>query len=96
MAKRWVPWAGACAVASAVAFLLLDPVFAALVVIVGLTLVAVVALAGDWERHSTYEERELARAQRRAARRERTRAARGRDRTRWEAHQARKGRSGPS
>ena len=91
-----MPWATAWAVLSAFAFLLFHPVLAALLAIVGATLVAVVALAGDWDRHPGYEERELARARRRAAKRERTKAARERDRARWAAHQARKGDAEPS
>ena len=94
--RRWVPWAAVWAVLSAAAFLLFHPLLAALLAIVGITLVAVVALAGDWDRHPGYEEREMARARRRAAKRERTKAARERDRALWAAQQARKGSTEPS
>jgi hypothetical protein len=47
------------------------------------------AFARDWDRHSTFEERELARARKRAEKWERGKSARDRDRARWEAHQAR-------
>ncbi len=72
------------------AYRYLDLIIATFVVIVGMTVLVIAALASDWERHSTFEERELARARKRAAKRERTKAARERDRARWEAHQARK------
>ena len=52
---------------SVLAFVLLDPVLAAFVVILLVTGLGVAVLARDWDRHSTYEERELARARKRAA-----------------------------
>jgi hypothetical protein len=58
-------------------------------VILGLTVLGIAFAARDWDRHSTFEERELARAQRRKAKWEANQAARDRDRARWEAHQAR-------
>ena len=81
-------WAGA----SVLAFLELDPIIAAFVVILGATAVVIAAAARDWDRHSTFEERELARARKRAEKWERTKDARDRDRARWEAHQARQAR----
>jgi hypothetical protein len=94
VSKRWLVGGGIWIVVSALAFLLLNGILAAFVAILGLTVVAVLALAADWTQHSTFEERELARARRRAAkqaaRKERTKDARARDRARWEAHQARK------
>ena len=75
---------------SIAAFLLLDPVLAAFVAIVGLCLWAVAVLSSGWEQHPSFEQRELARSRRRAERRERTKDARARDRARWEAHQQRK------
>ena len=81
-----VVWVGV----SALAFLLLYWVLAVLVAIFVAVAVLVVIAASDWEQHSTFEEREQARAQRRAAKRERTKEARARDRRRWEAHQAKK------
>ncbi|MGY1712750.1 hypothetical protein ACI8AC_24880 [Geodermatophilus sp. SYSU D00758] len=80
----------AWALGSALAFLLLDPILAAFLAIIGLCLWVVAFLARDWDRHSSFEERELHRARRRAAQRERTRGARDRDRARWEAHQRRR------
>jgi len=71
------------------AFRYLDPIVATFVVILGLTLVLVAGLASDWDSHSTYEEREQARARRRKEKWERTADARARDRARWEDHQAR-------
>ncbi|RFU21218.1 hypothetical protein D0Z06_12620 [Geodermatophilus marinus] len=84
----------AWALGSALAFLLLDPILAAFLAITGLCTWVVALLARDWDRHSSFEERELSRARRRAAQRERSRGARERDRARWEAHQRR--RSGPT
>ena len=52
-------------------------------------MLVVAFLARDWDSHSTYEERELARARRRAEKWERGADARARDRASWEAHQAR-------
>ncbi|MGY1809033.1 hypothetical protein ACI8AF_16815 [Blastococcus sp. SYSU D00669] len=90
MAKRWLLGGAVWAVLTGLAFWLLNPVLAAFVGIFAATLVVVVAVAGDWERHPTFEQRELDRARRRAAKRERTKDARARDRALWEAHQARK------
>ena len=77
------------ALATAAAFLLADLIVGAFVAIIGACLWAVAVLAADWDRHSSFEDRELDRAHRRAAKRERTQDARARDRARWEAHQAR-------
>jgi hypothetical protein len=94
VSKRWLVGGGIWIVVSALAFLLLNGILAAFVAILGFTVVAVLALAADWNQHPTFEERELARARRRSvkqgARKERTKDARARDRARWEAHQARK------
>lgn len=91
--RSWAGLAVAAAVwvaGSALAFLVLDPIIAAFLVILGATAVVIAAVARDWDRHSTFEERELARARRRAEKWERGAAARARDRARWEAHQARR------
>jgi hypothetical protein len=81
---------GALVAALAVlAFVLLDPILAAFVVILLVTAAVIAVLARDWDRHSTYEERELARAQKRAQKWERGKDARARDRAKGEAHQAR-------
>jgi Flp pilus assembly protein TadB len=92
--RRGVPAAlvlGALAVAggSVWVFRTLDPIIAAFVAILGVTTLVIAVVARDWDRHSTFEERELARAQKRKAKWEAGKAARDRDRARWEAHQAR-------
>jgi hypothetical protein len=84
----------AWAVLSVLAFLSLDVVVAAFVVILGLTGVVIAVLAHDWDTHSSFEERELARARRRKAKWDAGQAARDADRARWEAHQARTRRTG--
>ncbi|RBY88138.1 hypothetical protein DQ244_16445 [Blastococcus sp. TBT05-19] len=71
-------------------FLVLDPVLAAFVAIVVGVGLAMAVLARDWDRHESFEERELLRAQRRKEKWERNAGARAKDRARWEAHQARK------
>ena len=76
-------------IGSAVLFLLLDPVIAAFLAIMLITVLVIAVLASDWDRHSTFEERELERARRRKEKWERGAAARERDRVKWEAHQAR-------
>jgi cell division protein FtsL len=97
VAKRWLVGGGVWVVVTALAFWLLDPILATFLAILLLTAVVVVALAADWDRHPTFEQRELVRARKRAAKRERTKDARARDRARWEAHQARRAeRSGGS
>jgi hypothetical protein len=77
-------------VAAVVLFLLVDPILAAFVAIIGVTLLGIGAMARDWDRHSTFEDREAARARKRKEKWERTADARARDRARWEAHQAKK------
>jgi hypothetical protein len=77
------------AAASVLAFRSLDPIIAAFLVIMGFTALAIGVLARDWDRHSTFEEREVARARKRKAKWEATKDVRARDRARWEAHQAR-------
>ena len=91
--RRWLgPAVGAVlwAAGSVWAFSSLDPIIAAFFVILGATAVVITVAASDWDRHSTFEERELARARKRAAKWERGKDARARDRARWEAHQARR------
>jgi hypothetical protein len=85
---RMVLWGALVAVVSVLAFLLLDPILAAFLAILLVTGVVIAVLARDWDQHSTYEERELVRARKRAEKWERNKAARDRDRARWEAHQA--------
>jgi hypothetical protein len=71
------------------AFSALDVVVASAVAIVLLTALGLTVAASGWDQHSTYEERELARARRRQEKWDRNKAARERDRLKWEAHQAR-------
>ena len=71
------------------AFAVLDVVVAAAVAIVLVTLLGALIAASGWDQHSTYEERELARARRRQEKWDRNAAARERDRLKWEAHHAR-------
>jgi hypothetical protein len=85
LAVAALAWAGG----SFLAVRYLDVIIAAFVVILGLTLLFVVFLARDWDSHSTYEERENARARRRKEKWDRAAGARARDRERWEAHLAR-------
>jgi hypothetical protein len=90
VAKRWLVGGGVWALITALLFLLVNPILAAFIAILGATAVVVVLLAADWDRHSTFEQRELVRARKRAVKRERTKDARARDRARWEAQKARK------
>ncbi len=94
MSKRLIVWGLVWAAGTGLAFLVLDPIVATFLAIMGLVLWVVVAMAGDWDRHPSFEQRELSRARRRAEKRERTKEARAKDRARWEAHQARKARRG--
>jgi uncharacterized membrane protein len=88
MTGRWA--IGVAAVAGSVAaFVLLDPILAAFVAILLVTVAVIAGLASDWDRHSTFEERELERARRRKEKWERGATARERDRVKWEAHRAR-------
>lgn len=89
MRRRLVPGAVVWAVATGAAFLWLDPILAAAVAVFGFALVALVVLAADWDQHSSYEEREMVRAQRRKEKWARNADVRARDRAKWEAHQAR-------
>jgi hypothetical protein len=94
---RMVLWGALVAVVSVLAFLVLDPILAAFLVILLVTGAVIAVLARDWDQHSTYEEREAARARKRAEKWERNTAARDRDRARWEAHQAKHaGGTGPT
>jgi hypothetical protein len=90
VSRRLAVWGGIWLVGSAAAFLLLDPILASAIAVFGLCLWGVAVLASGWEQHPSFEQRELARARRRAERREKTKDARARDRARWEAHQRRK------
>jgi fatty acid desaturase len=72
------------------AFAELDLVIASAVAIVLVTALGIAVAASGWDQHSTYEERELARARRRQEKWDRNKAGRERDRLKWEAHQARR------
>ena len=73
------------------AFTVLDVVVAAAVAVVLVTALGITVAASGWDQHSTYEERELARARRRQEKWDRNKDARERDRLKWEAHHARQG-----
>jgi hypothetical protein len=94
VSKRWWRWTVVYAVVSVLAFLFLDWIIALFIAIMGLTLVIVGALAGSWDNHSTFEERELARARKRKEKYERRAGARAKDRAIWEAARSRKDRGG--
>ena len=81
--------AGLLLLAAAV-FLAPDAVVATGLVVAAVTVLGLGAVAVDWEKHPSYEERELARARKRKERWEATAGDRARDRARWEAYQARK------
>ena len=93
---RMVFWGALIAVVSVLAFLLLDPIVAAFLVILLVTGAVIAFVARDWDQHPTYEEREAVRARKRGEKWDRNQAARDRDRARWEAHQAKQaGTAGP-
>ena len=87
--SKWIAAGVVVAACCAAAFLELDPIVAAFVAIVLVTGLGIALIARDWDRHSTFEEREQVRAQRRKEKWERGKGVRERDRARWEAHQAR-------
>jgi hypothetical protein len=76
-------------VAGYLAFRVLNPIIAAALVIVGATLLGMVAVARDWDQHPGYEEREQRRAEKRKLKFAENQGARDKDRAKWEAHQAR-------
>ena len=86
---KWIALSAVVAAGCAAAFVLLDPIVATFVAMVLVTSLVVAFLARDWDRHSTYEQREQLRTQQRKEKWERGQAARDRDRAKWEAHQAR-------
>ena len=90
MTQRLVLLGAVVVLGSIAAVVLLDPILAAFVVIMLVTALGAAVAARDWDQHSTYEEREHARAVRRKEKWERSKDARERDRERWQAHQARK------
>jgi hypothetical protein len=89
--QRLVLWSVVVVLGSVAAYVFLDPILAAAAAIVLLTTWGAAVAARDWDQHSTFEEREQARALKRKEKWERAKGARERDRARWEAHQARKG-----
>jgi hypothetical protein len=88
VSKRWWGWTLGYVVVAALAFLLMNWILALFVSIIGLTLVVIGALAGSWDSSPTFEQRELARARKRAEKWERNAGSRAKDRARWEEHQA--------
>jgi hypothetical protein len=86
VSKRWLRWLVVWAVVTALLFWLIYWVLALFVSVVGLTAVLVLAMASDWDQHTTFEEREQIRARRRKEKFERNAGARARDRAIWEAH----------
>lgn len=91
LAVAAVVWAGGMVLA----YLRLDWVLATFLAIMGLTVLGMAVAARNWDQHSTYEEREAARARKRKEKWDRGAAARARDRARWEAHQAKRGQQSP-
>jgi hypothetical protein len=91
MSKRVVVAGVAWLVLTVLAFRL-DPILGSSVGIFGGIAVVVIYVAGSWDEHPDYEQRELERARRRAARKERNwekkASAREKDRARYAAHQA--------
>ncbi|MCW2683294.1 MAG: uncharacterized protein JWP33_1207 [Blastococcus sp.] len=90
MTQRLVLLGAVVVLGSIAGVVLLDPILAAFVVIMLITALGAAVAARNWDQHSTYEEREHARALRRKEKWERSKGARERDRERWQAHQARK------
>jgi hypothetical protein len=80
------------AVVAFLAFRFLNPIIAAALVIVAATVLGIATTARGWDQHPSFEEREAARARKRAAKWARGQGARDKDRARWEAHQARQAR----
>jgi hypothetical protein len=89
VARKWLVGAGVWAVVTLLAFLFLPVILATFLAILAGTGVLVAVLSADWEKQSTFEQRELVRARKRAEKRERTKDVRARDRAKWEAYQAR-------
>jgi hypothetical protein len=90
---RIVIWGALVATVSVLAFRLLDPIVAAFLAILLVTGAVIAYVARDWDQHPTYEQREAARARKRAEKWDRNQAARDRDRAKWEAHQAKQART---
>jgi hypothetical protein len=91
MSKRVVVAGVGWVVVTVLAFLL-DPILGSVVGIFGAIGVVVLALGSTWDQHPDFEQRELDRAQRRAAKKaknwDKNADARERDRARYAAHQA--------
>jgi hypothetical protein len=88
VSKRWWGWAAGALVVAVLAFLVLNWILALFVTIMAGTLLVVGALASSWDSASTFEQRELVRARKRAEKWERNAGARAKDRALWEQHQA--------
>lgn len=73
-------------VVTVLAFWLIYWALAVCIAIMGLTVLAALAAADGWENHSTFEQRELARAARRKQKYARTAGARAKDRAIWDSY----------
>ncbi len=89
MSRRVVVGAVVWVLGTAGAFLL-DPILGTAVLVFGGIGVVIGFFASTWDAGTTFEERELARARRRAAAREQNKDKRAKDRARYQAAQARK------
>lgn len=93
--NRMLAALAAVLVVAAICYMQLDVILATFVVIVVATVALVLVLSSDWSEHSTYEQRELARARKRAEKWDRNAGARAKDRALWEAYQAKKAAGDP-
>jgi ABC-type multidrug transport system fused ATPase/permease subunit len=88
--KRILIGLGVVAAVAVLTYLSIDVILATFVTIIVAAVVLVWVAGSDWQQHSTFEQRELDRARKRAAKWDRTADARAKDRARWEAHQAKR------
>lgn len=88
MRKRILIGLGVVVAVALLTYLSLDAILATFITIIVAAVVMVLLVGSDWEQHSTFEQRELSRARKRAAKWDRTADARAKDRARWEAYQA--------
>lgn len=90
MSKRWLTWTLVWAAVTALAFLTINWILALAVAIFGLTVVVVLVMAGDWDHHPGFDDREMVRARKRKEKYERNAGRRAKDRALFEAGQAKK------
>lgn len=86
VSARWWRWTVGYVVVTVLAFLVLNWILALFVAILGLTMLVVGAVASDWENHSSFEERERARAGKRKEKWAQDAPQRAKDRALWERH----------